>query len=340
MRILGISARYAPRAGTVTGVLALLLVLLTGYALTVGKLPVSLGEALSMLAGNPGPDGVDYVFWVVRLPRVITALLVGAALGVSGAIVQSLTRNPLGSPDVLGFGGGAATGALLQILLLGGGALAVAGSALAGAFSTAAIVYLVAYRGGVSGYRLVLVGVGIGALLMSLNRYLLISAEINDAFRAAVWLTGSLLDRNWDHVTIAVVAITVLVPVSCVLARRLALLEMGDEISAGLGVSVGRTRMGLFAVAVGLAGAATAAAGPVAFVALAAPHIARRLLRSAGPSVIGSGLVGATLLLGSDVAAQKAFPTGELPVGVATGVLGGVYLAVLLGRQWRRRTGG
>ncbi|ASR36574.1 hypothetical protein BAY61_17970 [Prauserella marina] len=338
VRVLGISARYEPRRARMTGALAVLLVVLTGYALTVGKLPVSFGDALWMITGNPGPAGVDYIFWTVRLPRVITALLVGAALGASGAIVQSLSRNPLGSPDVLGFAGGAATGALLQILLIGGSALAVAASALAGAFVTAAIVYVVAYRGGVSGYRLVLVGIGIGALLTSLNRYLLVSAEVDDAFRAAVWLTGSLLDRNWDHVTIATVAVAVLVPAACLLARRLAMLEMGDEISIALGISVGRTRLALFVVAVGLAGAATAAAGPVAFVALAAPHIARRLLGSAGPSVIGSGLLGALLLLGSDVAAQQLFPTGELPVGVATGVLGGVYLAVLLARKWGRRT--
>ncbi|RBM10683.1 hypothetical protein DI005_36515 [Prauserella sp. PE36] len=336
VRVPGFSARYSSRPAVVTGLLALLLLALTGYALTVGKLPVSLGEALGMLAGDPGPSGVDYVFWTVRLPRVVTALLVGAALGVSGAILQSLSRNPLGSPDVLGFAGGAATGALLQILLIGGGALAVALSALTGAFVTAAVVYLVAYRRGVPGQRLVLVGIGVGALLLSLNRYLLISAEVDDAFRAAVWLTGSLLDRSWDHVTIATIAVTVLVPASVLLLRRLTLLELGDELSTGLGVPVGRTRLQLFVVAVGLAGAATAAAGPVAFVALAAPHLARRLLRPGGPSVVGSGLVGAVLLLGSDVAAQQVFPTGELPVGVATGVLGGVYLATLLGRRWSR----
>ncbi|MBK1787720.1 FecCD family ABC transporter permease [Prauserella cavernicola] len=337
VRAAGLSARYATRPATASGLLALLLLALTGYALTVGELPISLGEALGMLAGEPGPSGVDYVFWTVRLPRVLTALLVGAALGVSGAILQSLSRNPLGSPDVLGFAGGAATGALVQILVLGGGALAVALSALAGAFVTAALVYLLAYRRGVPGHRLVLVGIGIGALLMSLNRYLLVSAEVDDAFRAAVWLTGSLLDRTWDHVTIGTIAVAVLVPVAVLLLRRLSLLELGDELSTGLGVPVGQTRLQLFAVSVGLAGAATAAAGPVAFVALAAPHLARRLLRSAGPSLVGSGLVGAVLLLGSDVAAQQLFPTGELPVGVATGVLGGVYLATLLGRHWSRR---
>jgi iron complex transport system permease protein len=290
-----------------------------------------------MLAGNPGPPGVDYVFWIVRMPRVLTTILVGLMFGVSGAILQSLSRNPLGSPDVVGFGGGAATGALLQILVFGGGAMAVAGSAIAGAFATAALVYLIAYRRGVVGYRLVLAGIGIAALLTALNRYLLITAEINDAFRAAVWLTGSLLDRTWDHVTIATIAAGLLIPAACLMSTRLTLLEMGDDTSASLGVAPERSRAILFVIAVGLTGAAVAAAGPITFVALAAPHIARRLLRASGPSLVGSGLIGAILLLAADLAGQQVFPTGDLPAGVATGALGGLYLAVVLGTRWRKR---
>ncbi|WP_233224177.1 iron chelate uptake ABC transporter family permease subunit [Amycolatopsis sp. BJA-103] len=335
VRLAGLSLRVRPREVAVTIALAVALAVLTGYALTVGKFPIPVPDVLGLLAGRPGPPGADYVFWTVRLPRVLTGLLVGAALGVSGAIVQSLARNALASPDVLGFSGGAATGALLQIVLLGGNALAVAFSSLAGALATAAVVYLISRRAGVSGLRLVLVGIGIAALLSALNRYLLITAELDDAFRAGVWLTGSLLNRTWDHVTIVTVAVAVLVPAATLFARRLGLLELGDETSIGLGVPVGPTRLALFAIAVGLAGAATAAAGPVAFVALAAPHVARRLLRTPGPSLLGAGLVGSVLLIGADLVGQKVFPVSELPVGVATGALGGCYLAVLMGRRWR-----
>ncbi|MEV7548721.1 iron chelate uptake ABC transporter family permease subunit [Amycolatopsis sp. NPDC089917] len=336
VRVAGLSVRIRPRETAMAGVLAVALACLTVYALTVGKFPIPVSEVLGMLAGRPGPPGAEYVFWTVRLPRVLTGLLVGAALGVSGAIVQSLARNPLASPDVLGVSGGAATGALLQIVLLGGSALAVAFTSLAGAMVAAAVVYLISHRAGVSGLRLVLVGIGIAAFLSASNRYLLITAELDDAFRAGVWLTGSLLNRTWDHVTIGTIAVVVLVPAAILLSRRLGLLELGDEMSIGLGVPVGPTRLGLFAIAVGLAGAATAAAGPVAFVALAAPHVARRLLHASGPSLVGAGLVGSVLLIGADLAGQAAFPAGDLPVGVATGVFGGCYLAVLMGRWWRR----
>nr|WP_042191179.1 iron chelate uptake ABC transporter family permease subunit [Kibdelosporangium sp. MJ126-NF4]CEL19891.1 ABC-type Fe3+-siderophore transport system, permease 2 component [Kibdelosporangium sp. MJ126-NF4]CTQ97115.1 ABC-type Fe3+-siderophore transport system, permease 2 component [Kibdelosporangium sp. MJ126-NF4] len=336
IRVTSFSVRYSPRAVVTCTSLGILLVVLSGYALTVGKFPIPAGQVLSMLTGTPGPQGVDYVFWTVRMPRVLTAVLVGVMFGVAGDIIQSLSRNPLGSPDVLGFGGGAATGALLQILVFGGGAMAVAGGAIVGAFATATLVYVIAYRRGVVSYRLVLAGIGIAALLTAFNRYLLITADLNDAYRAAVWLTGSLLDRTWDHVTIATVAVAALVPAALVMSSRLTLLEMGDDTSASLGVTPERSRAVLFVIAVGLTGAAVASAGPIAFVALAAPHIARRLVRSAGPSLAGSALVGAILLLVADLACQQVFPTGDLPAGVATGALGGLYLAVMLGTRWRR----
>ncbi|ONI75186.1 hypothetical protein ALI144C_41320 [Actinosynnema sp. ALI-1.44] len=336
VRVASFSLRYSPRAFITSTLLGALLVVLTGYALTVGKFTIPVGQVLSMLTGTPGPQGVDYVFWTVRMPRVLTAVLVGVLFGVAGDIVQSLSRNPLGSPDVLGFGGGAATGAILQILVLGGGSVAIAFSALVGAFATAFLVYAIAYRRGVVSYRLVLAGIGIAALLAAVNRYLLISADVTDAYRAAVWLTGSLLDRTWNHVTIATVAAGVLLPFAFALSTRLRLLEMGDDTSASLGVTPERTRTALFVVAVGLTGAAVASAGPIAFVALAAPHIARRLVNAAGPSLAASGLVGAILLLGADLACQQVFPTGDLPAGVATGALGGLYLAVVLGTRWRK----
>ncbi|MET0132678.1 MAG: iron chelate uptake ABC transporter family permease subunit, partial [Kibdelosporangium sp.] len=231
-RVSSLSLRYSPRTLTVLVLLVILLAMLAGYALTVGKFRIPVGQVVTMLAGNPGPRGIDYVFWTVRMPRVLTAVLVGVMFGVAGDITQSLSRNPLGSPDVLGFGSGAATGALLQILVFGGSALAVAGGALAGAFVTATLVYLIAYRRGVVSYRLVLAGIGIAALLAALNRYLLINAEVSDAYRAAVWLTGSLLDRTWDHVTIATIAAGSLIPAAFLMSTRLRMLEMGDDTSA------------------------------------------------------------------------------------------------------------
>ncbi|MCP2331629.1 FecCD family ABC transporter permease [Actinoalloteichus caeruleus] len=336
------AVRVVARNVLVGAVLAGAVVLAALASLGYGEAGYGLAEVVRVLGGAPGPAGAEFVILTLRLPRVLAAVLVGLALGVSGAVVQSLTRNPLGSPDVLGFTTGAATGGILHITLVGGTALAVAGGAVLGGVTTALTVYLLAHRGGASGARIVLVGIGVAAILASVNSYLLIRAELDDAHRAAVWLTGSLNGRTWDQVAIVAVAAVLLVPVAAALSRRMSLVEMGDDASKGLGVPVEATRRALLAVAVVLAATAVAVAGPVAFVALAAPHLARLVTRSSGPSVLTAGLVGALLLTGGDLAVRWVFAPVELPVGLATGALGGVYLTWLLAWRWRRegRRGG
>ncbi|WP_394814889.1 FecCD family ABC transporter permease [Streptomyces millisiae] len=311
---------------------AVLLLLALGVAVLLvgtGDYPMTPAEVLRTLAGN-GTRIQEFVVTELRLPRVLVGLLVGLALGVAGAVFQSVSRNPLGSPDVVGFGQGSAAGALTTIVLLSGGGLAVAAGSVVGGLATGVAVYLLAWRGGVHGYRLVLVGIGVAAVLSAVNGYLLTRADIADAARAVLWLTGSLDGRDWAQFWPLLVACGLLLPPVLALGRPLRMLELGDETAAALGVRVQRTRLLAVLAAVLLTASATAAAGPVAFVALASPQLARRLTRAAGPNALPAGLMGALLTVAADLLAQWAFADRQLPVGAVTGVLGGGYLLWLL----------
>jgi iron complex transport system permease protein len=200
---------------------------------------------------------------------------------------------------------------------------------------TAVLVYALAFRGGVQGYRLVLVGIGLAAMFTALTDYLLTRSTLDEAEAAQVWLTGSLNGRGWEHVRPVAAALALLLPATALLARPLRALELGDDAARALGVAVERSRLALIFVAVGLAAVATASAGPIVFVALAAPQIARRVTRVSGPGVGCAALMGAVLLLAADCASQRVFGATQLPVGVLTGVLGGLYLIWLLHREWR-----
>lgn len=272
------------------------------------------------------------------LPRILTAVLAGAALALAGAVFQSVTRNPLGSPDVLGFTQGAATGALVGIMAFGGGVVAVAVSAWIGAVGSGVAVYLVARRGGVTGgAKLILVGIGIAAILSAVNEYLITRANIVDAAAATVWITGSLDGSTWSGVVILAAATLLLTPCILLASRSLRILELGDDLAIGLGLGVEKVRLLTLTGAVLLAATAASQTGPVAFVALCAPHLARRLTRRTGPNLVPTLLLGAALMLWADYISQHAIPDRVLPVGVVTGVLGGGYLVYLLAHQ--RKTG-
>lgn len=321
----------------VVGVVVALAGLAIGVAsLASGDFPIPLADVLRALVGR-GDPATNIIVLELRLPRVLVGLLVGAALGASGAVFQSLTRNPLGSPDFVGLTTGAATGALLVILLLGGGGLAVSAGAIVGCLVTSALVYLLAFRRGVQPFRLVLMGIGVSALLEALNSFLILRARLADAIAAQVWQIGSVSGRTLTEVTIVGLALAVALPLLLVFGRHLALLELGDETAILHGVRVERSRAVLALSAVLLAAAATAAAGPVGFVALAAPQLATRLTRAPGPNLLPAAAMGALLVVASDWLAQRVLPDLDLPVGVVTGALGGAYLTWLLAREWRSR---
>jgi iron complex transport system permease protein len=334
----GLSVRVPLRPVLVGAVLALVVLAMAIVAIGIGDYPVSPGEVVDTLLGG-GSRATSFIIETLRLPRVLCAILVGAALGISGAIFQSLTNNPLGSPDIVGFTTGSAVGALVVITIIGGSGLAVSAGALAGGLLTAGLVYGLAFKRGVSGYRLVLVGIGISALALAAIDYLLTRARTEDAVAATVWLVGSLNGRGWDHVRPLAGALAVLVPAALLLARPLRLLEMGDDAARALGLRVEPARLAILVVAVALVAVATTAAGPIGFVALTAPQVARRLARLPNPGIATSALMGAALLLASDIAGQRLLGDTQLPVGIMTGLTGGVYLAWLLVAERRRGRG-
>lgn len=330
----GLSLRLDTRAAAVGAVL-LLVALAAGVVLVgTGDYAIPPGDVLRTLAGHGTPDQ-DFIVRQLRLPRVAVALLVGAALGMAGAAFQTVARNPLGSPDVIGFGQGSAAGALLVIVVLHGSSLQVSAGAVAGGLVTGLAVYLLAWKRGVQGYRLVLVGIGGSAILAAVNSYLLVKADFVDVARAVIWISGSLDGRDWQQVWPLLGVCAVLMPLLLACGRDLRITEMGDDTVRALGVRVERVRLTAVLSAVLLTAAATAAAGPIAFVALTAPQLARRLTRTPGVALLPSALMGAALLVLADLAAQHAFGAGQVPVGVATAVLGGGYLLWLLVEERR-----
>lgn len=327
------------RRGVVVGaVLAVASFVALCVSVSLGDFPVPLPDVVPALFGQ-GDRPTVFVVQRLRLPRALTAVLVGAAFGASGAIFQSLARNALASPDIIGITAGASLAAVVVIVVTDAGGAWLALSALVGALATALAIYVLAWRRGVPPYRLVLVGLGVGAALAALTSWLLTRAEIYDAARATVWLTGSLNGRGWEHVRPVGAALVVLMPVVVLLVHRLRMLQLGDDTACGLGVPVERTRIALLLVGVALAAVATASAGPVAFVAFVAAPVARRLVR-APLTVVPAALAGALLLLLSDLVATTAFGAVELPVGVVTGLIGGPYLIWLLARANRIGQGG
>lgn len=323
-----------PRVLVVTTLLVLLTLTLGLVALTQGTLPIGWRAVLDSLVGAGPDERTERVVTELRLPRVVTAIFAGAALGMSGAVFQSISRNALGSPDVIGFTTGAATGAIIQIVTFDADPGQVALGAVAGGLVTAVLVYLLALNGGASGgYRLILVGIGVGAILSALNSLLLVVGDLDQAIAANLWLAGSLEVRTWQHAVPVMLGVLVLAPLLTLLARRAALVEMGDDLASQLGVRPERVRVAMIVVGVLLAALATGAAGPIAFVALAAPQLVLRLTRGRGLPVLQAAAMGACLLVAADVCTQLLPWQATVPIGRVTGIIGGVYLIWLLTRS-------
>lgn len=332
----GWSMRVRPRALVVSSTLLAATFAVAVWSIMVGDFPLSAGQVLRSVFGDGGKQA-EFIVQTLRLPRALTAMMVGAALGMSGAVFQSIARNPLGSPDIIGFESGAAAGAVVMITIFHSSTAGVVAGAITGGLLTALLVYVLAYHRGLAASRLVLVGIGIGFTSSAMVDYLLTRAQIYDVQRAVVWLTGSLNGRTWDHVRTIGFALVVLAPLVVLAQRSLDRLELGDDTAAALGVRVGPTKLFLILLAVGLAALAVAAAGPIVFIAFVSAPIARRLTSTPGACVVPAACVGALLTTAADLAARRALAPTELPVGIATAVIGAPYLLWLLAR--RARTG-
>ena len=314
------------------------------WSMTVGDFPLAFADVVRTLLGN-GTSADWFIVGELRLPRALVGLLVGAAFGLSGAVLQAVARNPLATPDVIGVTGGASLAAVSVIVVGGGDWLDASGgyglpiAALAGGIAAATLVYVLAWKRGLAGYRLVIVGVGVAAAASAGIQYLMTMATIREASQATRWLTGSLTGRGWNHVRPVAAALAVLVPIALATGGRLRVLGMGDDTARGLGMSVERTRLVLVGCSVGLASLATASAGPIVFVAFVAPVIARGLVGPGQLALVASMLTGAALTIGADLAARRLFAPTELPVGLVTSMIGGPYLLFVLWRNGRPRRG-
>lgn len=329
-----VKLRLDVRSMSVTAIFLVAILALGLFSLMVGTLKLSVVEVFSALSGElTGLKRTVVVDW--RLPRVIAAIVFGAGLAISGAIFQSITRNPLGSPDILGFTSGSYTGALVVMLVIKSMSFTtIAFGSLIGGFATAIIIYLFAFRNGTQGFRLIIVGIAISTVLGSVNSMLLLQSKAEVALTAGAWGVGSLNGIDWYHVLPGILLVLVLLILAVIMNRPLREMELGKDASKSHGVHFERTQFLLILIAVALTAAATAIMGPVTFVALAAPQIALRFTNTA-ESLAPTAAVGAFVLLSADVLAQRMIPGMILPVGVLTLSLGGLYLVWLLFHQAR-----
>ncbi|MEV5409046.1 iron chelate uptake ABC transporter family permease subunit [Thermopolyspora sp. NPDC052614] len=328
-----------PRLIAVSAALAVVAFLTLSWNVTIGDYPIGLGEVMAALGGS-GDPGTLVVVRELRLPRAAVGLLVGVAFGISGAVFQTMTRNPLAGPDMIGLTQGAGTAVTAAIVLGFDATLGLQAFGLLGCLATALLVYALAWRRGTTGYRIILVGIGVSWVCTSATDYLVAVGARFQAQAALGWLVGNLNGRDWDAAVPLAYAMAVLVPAVLGLGRLMRTLQLGDEVAVGLGTRVQLVRFALLIAGVGLVAFGTAAAGPVAFVALAAPQIAQRLARTAWPPPIASGLTGAVIVLVGDLIARTLIAEMELPVGVVTGVLGAPVLLWLLIRTNRAGSGG
>jgi len=344
-RVGPVSTVWRPRHFFATIAMVVVLFVLAAVSLGLGDYPISPVRVAEILLTNGGSRIEHLVIFDWRMPRTLTAILVGSALGISGALTQSVTRNPLASPDILGITTGASAAAV-TVIVLGGGSTGIVGwlsdvgipvASLIGAFLTGAVIWLLAYRRGVDPFRLVLAGIVISALLAAFINFLMTRANIDDAASAQMWLAGSLNSADWSRVRPVLLVVVLLTPLFVWISFQLFANVLGPDVAKGLGQNVTIVQALLLVLSVILAAMAVAAAGPIGFVAFVSPQIARLICGRDTPPIIASGLFGATLLLAADIITQSWLPV-ELPVGLLTSAVGGLFLIYLLVKTNRKVT--
>ncbi|MFJ5879478.1 iron chelate uptake ABC transporter family permease subunit [Streptomyces sp. S1] len=323
------------RSSLVAAALSVLLLLAAAVAtLSMGRLGIHPADLPSALMGEATGKNA-FVLNRLRGPRLVVAVATGAAFGLSGALFQSVTRNPLGSPDVIGLSAGSGAGAAAAALFFPD-TVPVSVGALVGAVAAMALVYVSTGTGFRNPGRLVVAGIGVAAMSTALTQYVVYAVERDKASALTAYINGSLSARSWDDATVIWTVLLVCLPLAALLARPLSIGEMGDDLSTGLGTRPGRTATAAVALSIVLSAGAVSVAGPIAFVSLTAPQIAKRVTRSGGPQLVMSALLGALLLVLADLAAQQLPFFDDLPVGLYTMAVGGVYLGYLLLREWKR----
>jgi iron complex transport system permease protein len=305
----------------------------------VGEYPISALDVVRTVFHLPtGNEDYDFIVNTLRLPRMLVAALVGIALGIAGAIAQGITRNPLADPGILGISTGAAFVVVMLIVVVRdvpAGIIPVA--AFVGGFLVALLIYLLAWRGGDSPIRMLLIGIGLGSIFGAGTSLAITFGDIYDVQRALIWLTGSVYGRSWEEFWPLFSWAVILVPLALLLARELDTLTLGEDVARGLGSAVVRQRGLLLLVAVALTGASVAAAGTIGFVGLVAPHLARRLVGTEHVGMLPtSGVIGGLIVVAADLVGRTLFAPIELPAGLITAVIGAPFFIWLL---WQQRKG-
>jgi iron complex transport system permease protein len=327
------------RTGSTTLALALVAFALFILTMMIGSFYVPAWDVIMSAFHLRDEPSVDFIVRDLRLPTATAALAVGFALGVSGLLFQKLLGNPLASPDFVGISSGASMFAVSAIILFGAGSSMISASALAGALVSAFIIYLLAWRDGISGYRFILIGIALSQFMLAIIGYIVARAELYEARQAMTWLVGTVGQAGSTELRVLLGALLILVPVALMLQRPLRVLELGDDTAKALGAHVELSRLALIAVAIVLIGFATAVAGPIMFVALIAGPIAQRIVGHSGGGIMAAGLVGSIIVLGADLTAHHVVPV-DLPTGVITGIIGAPYLIWLLATVNREGRGG
>ncbi|NJR39791.1 MAG: iron ABC transporter permease [Leptolyngbyaceae cyanobacterium CSU_1_4] len=331
-----LSMRIDRRVPWVLLVLIIMTLMVMVISIGYGEYPIPPLDVIKTILGLPtnNPD-YNFVIHTLRLPRVITAFLVGTALAIAGAIMQGLTRNPLAAPEIIGVEAGAGLVAVAMIVLFPSVPIFLLPiAAFTGAFVAAVLVYLLAWENGSSPIRLILVGIGVGAIASALTSVMITFGEISDVSQALVWLAGSVYGRTWEHIQALLPWLIVFIPASLLLARELNTLNLGDEVARGLGSRVEWQRGLLLLTCVALSGASVATAGTIGFVGLMAPHLARQLVGNAHEGLVPtSALVGGLIVSFADLLGRSLFAPIELPCGVVTAAVGAPYFLYLLYRN-------
>ena len=303
--------------------------------LMIGNTFYSPDEVVRVILGQRVP-GASFTVGELRLPRAATGVLVGFAFGLAGASFQTMLRNPLASPDILGLSNGAFTGMLVALVLVSSSWQSLTVGALIGGVATSVVIWVLSYRGGIQGFRLIVIGIGVAAMLASFNTWMLLQIELETAMFASAWGTGTLNAVTAGSLGGALLSAAPFVLVATVLGPSLRQLDLGDDVAAASGARPNLVRGIALVVGVALVAAATSVAGPIAFVSLAAPQVARFVARTPHLSLGLSAVFGAVILLASDLVAQHLLPVA-LPVGVVTVSVGGAYLVLMIVLEIRRR---
>nr|WP_214744482.1 iron chelate uptake ABC transporter family permease subunit [Exiguobacterium sp. s189] len=314
-----------------TTLLAFVAVMLSGLMLMLGNTIYPVQDVIRVLLGED-VQGATFAVEVLRLPRMLAGVFAGAAFGAAGTIFQTMLRNPLANPNVIGITTGSSAAAVFCIVVLQTSEAVISIASIIGGLVTVLVIYFLSKGASFSIGRLVLVGIGIQAMLTAVINYLLLISRQNDVAMAMRWLTGSLNGAKLEELPPLIITVLICLPIVLLLTRQLEMLELGEMAATGLGINTNQTRLLLIVAAVFMLALATATTGPIAFIAFLAGPIAKRLVGTSHAGILPAALVGIILVLASDLVGQFAF-TARYPVGVITGIIGAPYLLYLLIRM-------